>query len=71
MRLEDMRAGVVTCLRLYIFAEPDTDSEIVCKIRYLTDVLVDLDKSTDKFYKIYTVIGASGYCIKEHIIFKK
>lgn len=70
MKIEDMPTGVVDCLRLHIFAEPNLESEIVCKIRYATEVMVDMDNSTEDFYKIYTAIGAEGFCKKDQIIIK-
>lgn len=62
--------GVVNCLRLHIHSEPSTDSEIVCKIRYSTEVEIDPVNSTEDFYKIYTAIGAEGFCQKEFITIK-
>lgn len=70
MITETMITGVVDCLRLGIYSKPDIDSEIVCKIRYLTEVEIDLDYSTDEFYKVYTAIGAEGFCLKKFITIK-
>lgn len=70
MRTKDMRIGFANCLRLHIHSEPDLDSEIVCKVRYLTEVAIDLDSSTKDFYKVYTAIGAEGFCQKELITIK-
>lgn len=67
---KNTRTGVVNCLRLHIFSEPNTDSEIIHKVRYLTEVEIDLNESTKDFYKICTAIGAEGFCIKEHITIK-
>lgn len=65
MKTETMPIGVVNCLRLHIYSKPNLESEIVCKIRYSTEVVIDLDNSTDDFYKIYTAIGAEGFCQKD------
>lgn len=70
MKTEEMLTGVVNCLRLHIHAEPDENSEIVCKVRYLTEVMIDPVNSTKDFYKIYTAIGAEGFCLKEHVTIK-
>lgn len=70
MKTEDMLDGVVNCLRLHIHSEPNLDSEIVCKVRYLTEVAVDLNESTANFYKVYTAIGAEGFCEKELVTIK-
>lgn len=65
MKTETMPIGVVNYLRLHIYSEPNLESEIICKIRYSTEVVIDLDNSTDDFYKIYTAIGAEGFCQKD------
>lgn len=70
MKTEEMLIGVTNCLRLHVHNEPDVNSEIVCKLRYLTEVMIDPVNSTDDFYKVYTAIGAEGYCKKELIIVK-
>lgn len=69
--MEDMLIGIVNCLRLHILSQPDLESEVVCKVRYLTEVAIDLDNSTEEFYKIYTAIGAEGFCQKDLIIIKQ
>jgi uncharacterized protein YgiM (DUF1202 family) len=68
--MEEMQVGVVNCLRLHVFSKPSVDSEIVCKFRYLTEVEIDTERSTENFYKICTAIGAEGYCLKEFITIK-
>lgn len=70
MKTEDMLIGIVNCLRLHVLSEPRIDSEVICKIRYATEVEVDMENSTDKFYKICTAIGAEGFCPKESITIK-
>ena len=70
MKSEEMLTGVSNCIRLHIHAEPDLNSEIVCKVRYLTEVLIDPVNSTNDFYKICTAIGAEGYCQKDLITIK-
>lgn len=70
MTADNMQTGVANCLRLHIHAEPSLDSEIVCKVRYLTEVEIDPKNSTEDFYKIYTAIGAEGFCQKELITIK-
>ena len=70
MKAETMPTGIVNYLRLSIYSEPDLDSEIICKVRYLTEVKMDLDESTDNFYKVYTAIGVEGFCLKEFVTVK-
>lgn len=70
METKDMPIGVANCLRLHIFSKPDAESEIVCKVRYLTEVEIDLKHSTENFYKVCIAEGAEGYCRKEYITIK-
>lgn len=62
--------GVVNCLRLHIHMEPNLESEITCKVRYLTELEIDLTKSTETFYKVFTATGAEGFCQKEYVTVK-
>lgn len=65
MKTEEMPIGVANCLRLHIYAEPSKESEIICKVRYLTELSIDLENSTEEFYKVCTAIGAEGFCEKD------
>lgn len=67
---KNLKTGFVNCLRLHVHEKPDLDSEIVCKLRYLTEVVVDTKESTGEFYKVYTAIGAEGYASKECVTIK-
>ena len=70
MKTDEMLIGIVDCLRLHIYAQPDVNSEVVCKIRYLTEVMIDPVNSTEDFYKICTAIGAEGFCPKDLLTIK-
>lgn len=63
--------GVANCLRLHIHSESSLDSEIVCKVRYLTELEVDMENSTEDFYKVSTATGAEGFCQKDLVTIKK
>lgn len=69
--MEHTLSAVTNCLRLHVLAEPDVNAEVVCKLRYLTEVMIDLDSSTEDFYKIYTAIGAEGFCQKDLVTIKQ
>ena len=70
MKAKNMPIGVANCLRLHIHSEPSRESEIVCKVRYLTELEIDLATSTKDFYKVFTATGAEGFCQKEYITVK-
>jgi hypothetical protein len=67
MKTEDMLTGVTNSLRTHIHIEPNLDSDVVCKVRYLTAVVVDPVSSTEDFYKVYTAMGTEGFCKKDQL----
>ena len=70
MNYEDTITGTVKFVEINVYSEPNANSNIVCKIGYMSEVVVDLKNSTDNFYKICSVIGAEGFCQKSLIILK-
>lgn len=70
MKTEEMLTGVTNGLRVRVYSEPDVNSEIVCKLRYLTELMIDVVNSTDDFYKVYTIMGLEGFCQKDLIVIK-
>lgn len=64
--------GIVTdCLRLNVRKEPEIDAEVVTVIPALSKVTVDLDASTETFYKIRTAVGVEGFCMKKFIAIRR
>lgn len=62
------KTGVVAnCLRLNVRKEPKSDGSIICTIECLTEVTIDEKESTNDFYKICTVSGIEGFCMKKFI----
>ena len=47
--------GVVTeCIKLRVRKTPEVGDNVICEIVFASEVLVDLNESTDDFYKITT-----------------
>lgn len=69
--MTELKTGVATCLRLHILSEPRADADVVCKVRYLTELMVNETESTDDYYKVCTAIGAEGYCDKNSVEIRK
>ena len=70
--MEKHVTGVVTdCLRVAVYKEPRANSGIVKVVTALTRVTVDLEKSTDGFYRISTSKGVQGYCMKKFIAVRR
>lgn len=62
---------VVDCLHLKVYVSPDQDDQVVTIITALTEVMVDMDASTDDFYKICIAAGIQGYCKKKYIALRR
>lgn len=70
--VKNFTSGVVTeCVRLNVRKTPSSDGEVVSIIDCLTDVVVDLESSTDEFYKISTATGVDGFCMKKYIALRR
>lgn len=70
--MEKHVTGVVTdCLWVAVYKEPRANSGIVKVVTALTRVTVDLEKSTDGFYRISTSKGIQGYCMKKFIAVRR
>lgn len=69
---KDLFSGVVTdCIKLNVRKAPVADSEILAVIMLLSEVMVDMDNSSDEFYKICTAAGIEGYCVKKYIALRR
>ena len=65
---EPQKLGIViNCNNLNIRKHPDLNSDIICAIKRSTEVMIDDNESTEDFYKICTVSGIEGFCIKQYI----
>ncbi len=70
--MKSFAAGVVTdCLKLNVRKEPSDNAEVLVIINALSEVVVDMDASTDAFYKVCTGAGVEGFCMKKYIALKK
>lgn len=60
--------GVVTeCSKLRVRETPSSEGAEVAIIDFGEEVMVDLETSTDDFYKVWTAAGKEGYCMKQFI----
>lgn len=64
--------GVIfNCVTLNIRESADKDSESLCIAKSGTELMVDLAKSTDDWYHVYTPEGAEGFCMKKFVSLKQ
>lgn len=71
VEVKNFKMGKVEgCTKLNVRKRPNATAEVVCVIDHDTEVEINLDKSTAKFYKICTATGVEGFCMKEFISVK-
>lgn len=58
---------VVKCDKLRVRQEPNTDAPVVKELKKGTEVMIDLNTSTDEFYSVTTESGIEGFCMKKFI----
>jgi len=62
---------VDNCDRLNVRTQPDKNSQVLTIIIRNMAVQVNLEESTDLFYKVKTQSGLTGFCVKEYITIKQ
>ena len=74
---EDIVVGVVgtvvKCTRLNVRKEANKDAKVTCVVANGTELTVDMDASTDTFYKVHGIckeVLFEGYCVKDFIEIK-
>jgi hypothetical protein len=62
---------VVDSVRLHILSEPRSDADVVCKVRYLTELKIVDERFVDDYMKVCTATGAEGYCDRRLVKIRK
>lgn len=68
-QLDTYVKGIVRSKRLALRTSPDTSSNgnIISELNEKSDIMVNIDKSTDEFYMVVTSSQIEGYCMKKFI----
>ena len=60
--------GVVTnCAKLNVRAEPSTEADVVCVLDAMSEIKIDVTKSDAEWFKVCTVTGVEGYCMRKFV----
>ena len=66
--VKETKTGVVEgCAKLNVRKAPNASADVVCIIAGGAEVVIDEDESSEDFYKICTVSGVEGYCMRKFI----
>jgi uncharacterized protein YgiM (DUF1202 family) len=69
---ETVSVGFVdNCDRLNVRTQPDKNAQVLTIIVRNMAVQVNIEDSTDLFYKVKTQSGLTGFCVKEYITIKQ
>jgi SH3-like domain-containing protein len=58
---------VANCAKLNVRSKPSTDADVVTVINAGDEIKIDVDKSTDKWFKIRTIDGVKGFCMRKFV----
>lgn len=67
VKLPTLAKGKVTCSLLNVRVAPHSDADIVAKIRENSEVFIELESSTEDWYKVTTENNTPGFCMKKFI----
>lgn len=68
VKAESFKSAIVfNCNQLNVREKPSRDSKIVDVLDKDTEIRIKESESTKDFYKILTILGVTGYCMKEYI----
>ena len=59
--------GLVICKMLNVREAPDTEADVLTVLHKDSEVMIDMNQSTDEFYSVCTETGVEGFCMKEFI----
>lgn len=65
---ESLVGYVTGCKKLNIRKESYIKSDVVCVVSEKDILLIDDNKSTNEWYKVYTETGFEGYCMKKYVV---
>jgi hypothetical protein len=64
---DDIIGVVDGCSKLNVRKEANAEAAVLATLSKGAKVKVDIDESTDDFYKVCTEAGVEGYCMKKYI----
>ena len=65
--VETVDGTVVNCAKLNVRANPSATAEIVCVLTVGSEIEINISKSTDEWFNVYTAAGVEGYCMRKFV----
>ena len=58
---------VANCAKLNVRAEPDAYADVVYVLDVMSEIAIDVSKSTNEWFKVCTASGVEGYCMRKFV----
>ena len=62
-----VKGTVSNCAKLNVREKPSLTAEVVCVLDAMSEIEIDVAKSTAEWFYICTATGAEGYCMKKFV----
>lgn len=62
-----VKGVVANCAKLNVRSKPSINGDAIAILNAGDEVSIDVDKSTEEWFKIRTVDGIKGYCMKKFV----
>lgn len=67
MEVTNTKGVVVNCAKLNVREEPCIDADVVCVLNVMSEIEVNVAKSTDEWVYVCTAAGTEGYCMRKFV----
>lgn len=58
---------VSNCAKLNVRTQPATDADVVCVLNSGTEIVINVNNSTDEWFSVCTAAGIEGYCMRKFV----
>ena len=71
VKSEPVVGVVVGCGKLNVRKAPDIKSDVVCEVVLKSELVINIDNSTDDWFSVCTTAGFEGFCMKKFVEIKQ
>lgn len=64
---ETVTGMVVGCAKLNVRSDASLFADVVCTLDVMSEMMIDVDKSTKDWFFVCTATGIEGYCLRKYV----
>ena len=64
---ETVEGVVVNCAKLNVRAKPEANAEVVHVLDTMSEIVINVNKSTEEWFSVCTASGVEGYCMRKFV----